>query len=104
MPSFMLSCSCGKIAGAGRSGGTGIRARLKLVYPEGYEGSIPSFGIITRNIPLSGSSSRSAGQVDRQDEARLPVTCARKAFARPPISGLAFFCGLSLDCIPVKLD
>ena len=61
MPSFILSCSCGKIAGAGRSGGIGIRARLKLVYPEGYEGSIPSFGIITRIFPLTGSSTRSCG-------------------------------------------
>jgi hypothetical protein len=39
-----------------RSGGIGRRARLKIVYPEGYEGSIPSFGthlnIKRRNIQV----------------------------------------------------
>ena len=28
-----------------RSGGTGRRARLKIVCPQGHEGSTPSFGI-----------------------------------------------------------
>ena len=33
-----------------RSGGIGRRARLKIVYPEGCEGSIPSFGTCFINL------------------------------------------------------
>jgi hypothetical protein len=41
----------------GRSGGTGRRARLKIVYPKGCVGSTPTFGTTSGTI--------SAGSLDR---------------------------------------